>query len=120
MFANAFLQIPIGDAVLAVSEDAVIHSGERNLVLLSKAGGKFQPVEVTLGTFAEGYYQVLSGLSGGETVVTSANFLIDSESQLKAAVSRMTEKEGAPLPTAPAEGSKGAPPAAGGHAGHGM
>jgi RND family efflux transporter MFP subunit len=120
MFANAFLQIPVGDAVLAVSEDAVIHSGERNLVLLSKAGGKFQPVEVTLGTFADGYYQVLNGLSGGETVVTSANFLIDSESQLKAAVSRMTEKEGAPLPTAPTEGSKGVPPAAGGHAGHGM
>ncbi|MBI1929222.1 efflux RND transporter periplasmic adaptor subunit [Candidatus Poribacteria bacterium] len=119
MFANAFLQVTLGEAVLAVSEDAVIHSGERNLVLLSKDGGKFQPVEVTLGTLAEGYYQVLGGLSGGETVVTSANFLIDSESQLKAAVSRMAEKEGATLP-APAEGGKEKPPAAGGHAGHGL
>lgn len=120
MFANAFLQVTLGEAVLAVSEDAVIHSGERNLVLLSKEGGKFQPVTVTLGTFADGYYQVLNGLSGGETVVTSANFLIDSESQLKAAVSRMMEKEGAPLPTAPAEGGKGTLPGASGHAGHGM
>jgi multidrug efflux pump subunit AcrA (membrane-fusion protein) len=77
---------------VAVPESAVIHSGERNMVLLDRGNGKFTPREVTLGTLAKGYYQVLSGVAAGEWVVTSANFLIDSESNLRTAVAKMVEE----------------------------
>jgi len=92
MFANAFLQTVVGENVVAVPESAVIYSGERNMVLLDRGNGKFTPREVTLGTLAKGYYQVLSGVSPGEWVVTSANFLIDSESNLRTAVAKMVEE----------------------------
>lgn len=92
MFADAFLQSVVGENVVAVPESSVIHSGERNVVLLDRGNGKFTPREVTIGTLAKGYYQILSGVSSGDWVVTSANFLIDSESNLRTAVAKMTEK----------------------------
>lgn len=72
-----------------VPENAVIRSGMKDIVIISLGEGKFKPQTVILGGYSNGYYQVLSGLSGGEQVVTSAQFLIDSESNLKAAVSQM-------------------------------
>ena len=86
MYVNAEITIPLGRK-LAVPEDAVLNTGERQIVFLAAGGGKYEPRNVQLGAEAEGYYEVLSGLSEGETVVTSANFLIDSESRLKAAIS---------------------------------
>ncbi|MBI2916081.1 MAG: efflux RND transporter periplasmic adaptor subunit, partial [Elusimicrobia bacterium] len=68
-------------------EEAVLNTGERQLVFVATSGGKYEPRNVHLGQEAEGYYEVLAGLSKGEKVVTSGNFLIDSESRLKAAVS---------------------------------
>jgi len=94
MFANAVINVLIGEEVVAVPESAVIHSGKHNHVIIDKGDGTFMPRAVTLGTLAGNYYQVLSGVMEGETVVTSANFFIDSESQLKAAISRIIgEKE---------------------------
>jgi len=95
MFGNAVINVLIGELVVAVPESAVIHSGKHTHVIIDKGDGKFMPRPVTLGTLAEDYYQVLDGVMEGETVVTSANFFIDSESQLKAAISKIIEKKGA-------------------------
>jgi Cu(I)/Ag(I) efflux system membrane fusion protein len=95
MFANAVINVLIGETVVAVPENAVIHSGKDNYVIIDQGGGRFLPRPVTLGTLAEDYYQVLSGVMEGETVVTSANFFIDSESQLKAAISKIIQKKDA-------------------------
>ena len=72
--------------VLAVPDSAVLDSGIRQLVLVDLGEGRFEPRTVKLGTHADGYAEVLEGLEAGETVVVSANFLIDAESNLKAAL----------------------------------
>ena len=96
MFGNAVINVLIGEALVAVPESAVIHSGKHTHVIIDKGDGKFMPRPVTLGTLAEDYYQVLDGVMEDETVVTSANFFIDSESQLKAAINRIIgEKQNA-------------------------
>ncbi|SMF95005.1 membrane fusion protein, Cu(I)/Ag(I) efflux system [Methylomagnum ishizawai] len=71
---------------LAVPDSAVLDSGVRKLVLVEKGEGRFEPREVKLGRYADDYFEVLAGLSAGEKVVTRANFLIDAESNLKAAL----------------------------------
>ena len=73
-----------------IPEQAVLRAGQKNVVILSLGNGKFKPVEVMLGDYSDGYYQVLDGLSGGNSIVTSAQFLIDSESNLKAALSQFS------------------------------
>jgi Cu(I)/Ag(I) efflux system membrane fusion protein len=74
----------------------VIDSGGRKLVFLDRGEGRFEPREVELGVRVGSSFQVLSGLADGERVVTSANFLLDSESSLRSALSGMT----APAPAA--------------------
>ena len=76
------------DAVL-VPAQAILHSGERAVVVVAKDDGAFEPREVTLGLAAEGMQEVSKGLSTGETVVVSSQFLIDSESNLRAATAQM-------------------------------
>lgn len=88
MFSNVEVKIKLGRK-LAVPEEAVLDSGTRQIVFVDKGDGMFEPREVKLGTKLDTYYEVLSGLSRGEKVVTSANFLIDSESRLKAAMGAM-------------------------------
>jgi len=82
-------------AVLTVPDSAVIDSGTRQTVLVALGEGRFEPREVKLGARGEGFVEVLSGLKDGETVVTRANFLIDSESNLKAALSGFTAEKNA-------------------------
>ena len=72
--------------VLAVPDDAVIDSGTRKLVLLDKGEGRFEPREVTLGRRGRGYSEIRNGAAAGDKVVVSANFLIDAESNLRAAL----------------------------------
>lgn len=72
---------------IAVPDDAVIATGERNIVFVAKGEGVFEPREVTLGTRVRNLYEIKKGISEGEQVVTGANFLLDSESKLKAATS---------------------------------
>jgi Cu(I)/Ag(I) efflux system membrane fusion protein len=88
MFANVEISVRLGDK-LAVPEDAVIDTGVRKVVVVDRGSGYFEPREVRLGVRADGFYEVLDGLKAGERVVTSANFLIDSESKLKEAVGGM-------------------------------
>jgi hypothetical protein len=90
MFANLAIHVDYGTK-LAVPADAVLDAGVSKIVFVAKGDGYFEPREVTLGVKGEDVYEVLDGLSDGENVVTSANFLIDSESSLKAALSRMTK-----------------------------
>ncbi len=85
MYLNAVIHVPAGRK-LAVPETAVIDTGTRQLVYVEKSAGEFEPRIVTLGKKAEGFYEVIAGVKEGERVVTSANFLVDSESKLKAAV----------------------------------
>jgi Cu(I)/Ag(I) efflux system membrane fusion protein len=84
MYANVMLKSDLGDR-LSVSEDAVIDTGERKVVFIASGGGYFQPREIKVGKSAEGYYEVMDGLSEGERVVRNATFFVDSESRLKAA-----------------------------------
>ena len=73
--------------VLAVPESAVLDTGTRQTVLVQRGEGAFEPRPVKLGMHADGYIEVLDGIKAGESVVVSANFLIDAESNLKAALS---------------------------------
>ncbi len=97
MFATVkFSPVAARNAVL-VPEMAVLHSGERDVVVLDIGGGRFEPRDVKLGLQGEGMYQVLEGLEGGETLVTSSQFLIDSESNLREAINKMLmAKKGQP------------------------
>jgi membrane fusion protein, copper/silver efflux system len=82
-----------GAPVAAVSDSAVIDSGTKQVVLVSKGEGRFEPRAVKLGRRGEGYVEVTDGLKEGEDVVTSANFLIDAESNLKAALQTFGQQE---------------------------
>jgi len=83
---------------VAVPEEGVIRSGERDIVVLLTKSGGFQSREITLGAAADGYYQVLQGLEGGEEVVVSSNFLLDSESRLREGIQKLEEKPPEPMP----------------------
>jgi Cu(I)/Ag(I) efflux system membrane fusion protein len=88
MFTNVEITVGLGDK-LAVPEGAVIDTGVRRVVIVDRGSGYFEPREVRLGVKAGEVFEVLDGLKAGERVVTSANFLIDSESKLKEAVGGM-------------------------------
>ncbi len=74
---------------IAVPANAVLRTGERNVVIVALGGGRFAPRDVTLGPGGDGFVQVLEGLSDGDEVVTSSQFLIDSESNLREAIQKM-------------------------------
>ena len=86
MYAQVELQVGAKTPVLTVPDSAVIDSGTRRIVLVQVSEGRFEPREVELGARAENYVEVIKGVRDGELVVVAANFLIDAESNLKAAV----------------------------------
>lgn len=86
MYASIQLMSGHGASVLAVPDSAVIDSGTRQVVLVQLTEGLYEPREVKLGMRSDGYVEVAEGLSEGENVVVRANFLIDAESNLKAAL----------------------------------
>lgn len=102
MFANVELKVTYGKS-LSVPQEAVLDSGASQVVFVAKEGGYFEPRKITLGPKVDERFIVLSGLQQGERVVTSANFLIDSESQLKSASGLMASD----MPEAPASGHAG-------------
>ncbi|HEY5046918.1 MAG TPA: efflux RND transporter periplasmic adaptor subunit [Rhizomicrobium sp.] len=81
-------------SILAVPLSAIIDNGTRQIVLVAKGEGRFEPRAVRLGVRGDGYAQVLEGLEAGDQVVTSANFLIDAESNLRAALQSFTPPAG--------------------------
>jgi Cu(I)/Ag(I) efflux system membrane fusion protein len=117
MYADVELAVPNKGKVLAVPSSAVISSGTRQVVLVEVGGvanaGRFEPREVKLGTQGDSYVEILSGVGEGEKVVVSANFLIDAESNLRAALGGMGGTAApqpvatAPSPTQPVEAHKG-------------
>jgi Cu(I)/Ag(I) efflux system membrane fusion protein/cobalt-zinc-cadmium efflux system membrane fusion protein len=100
MFVNVTLKSPAGKS-LTIPAPSIFHSGTRNLVFINKGGGNFEPREVELGSRVGDDSVVLKGLKEGESLVTSANFLIDSEAQLQAAA-------GAFVPPPPGAGAAAA------------
>jgi RND family efflux transporter MFP subunit len=84
MFVNVSLKTAMGKAIV-VPASAVLQSGTKQIVFIDRGNGMLDPKEVQLGDRVDDYYVVRSGLKNGDRVVTSANFLIDSESQLQAA-----------------------------------
>lgn len=123
MFVDVNLTSQIADSAVLVPDIAVLRSGERNTVFVALEGGFFEPREVKIGARSQGgFYEVLSGVDAGERVVTSGQFMLDSESQLRESIQKMLRNaEGgtanaaptatAPLPaTAPvASGNSAAP-----------
>jgi Cu(I)/Ag(I) efflux system membrane fusion protein len=91
------------DKVLAVPESAVLHTGTRQLVLVDLGEGRFEPREVKLGAHGDDYDEVLDGLTAGEMVVVKANFLIDAESNLRAALESFNHSTHASAPGQPGE-----------------
>ncbi|MCC6503717.1 MAG: efflux RND transporter periplasmic adaptor subunit [Deltaproteobacteria bacterium] len=89
MYLNVELAVNLAKSAVAVPDSAVLDSGLKQLVIVDRRDGTFEPREVVLGGKADGYYQITKGIKKGEWVVTSANFLLDSESNLKAAVGTM-------------------------------
>jgi multidrug efflux pump subunit AcrA (membrane-fusion protein) len=90
MFTDVQFVAQLADSAVLVPEIAVLRSGEKNTVFVALDGGSFQPREVTLGNRSEGgNYEVLIGLAGGERIVTSGQFMLDSESQLREAIQKM-------------------------------
>jgi multidrug efflux pump subunit AcrA (membrane-fusion protein) len=82
MFADAQLHVNYGTKVL-VPREAILDSGTEQAVYVVHEGGMFEPRRVTLGPAFDGNVSILTGLKAGETIVTSGNFLVDSESRLK-------------------------------------
>ncbi len=96
MYANVILKSEIDPDALVIPQEAVIDSGVRKIVFISRGEGKFEPREIEIG--AEGgnnTYQVLDGLEEGDTIVTSAQFMFDSESRLREAIQKMLEARSA-------------------------
>lgn len=92
MYVDAAIHADIGHK-LALPTSALIDTGTRKIVFIDLGNGRLEPRELQVGRQAEGYYEILSGLKEGEKVVTSANFLIDSESKLKAIAPAPEKKE---------------------------
>jgi Cu(I)/Ag(I) efflux system membrane fusion protein len=94
MYADVIFQAGADESpVIAVPTSAIIDSGTRQIVLVAKSEGRFEPRPVKLGRRGDGYAEVLEGIADGEKVVTAANFLIDAESNLRAALQAFSQPE---------------------------
>jgi len=91
MYVDAMIEAGNPKPVLAAPESAVLDSGERQIVLIAKGDGRFEPRAVKLGARGGGYVELREGVSEGDAVVVSANFLIDAESNLKAALKSLSD-----------------------------
>lgn len=92
MVAEVELEIPGPANALKVPEEAVLHSGERSVVIVQMERNLFEPREVELGAAGGGFQEIRRGLSAGERVVTSSQFLIDSESNLREAINKIAAR----------------------------
>jgi Cu(I)/Ag(I) efflux system membrane fusion protein len=127
MFAQVEVVTGGKEKVLTVPDSAVIDSGKRQIVLVQAKEGRFEPREVKLGARSDNYIEVREGLREGEQVVVVANFLIDAESNLKAAIGGMgahaghgsAPKAGAAAPAPQPASAPASAPAAAGHKGQG-
>lgn len=89
MYSNVEIRSPVQQPAVAIPEQAVIRSGERNVAIIALGNGYFESRDVELGAAGGGYVEILQGIQPGEEVVTSSQFLIDSESNLRSALGAM-------------------------------
>ncbi|HWD93088.1 MAG TPA: efflux RND transporter periplasmic adaptor subunit [Verrucomicrobiae bacterium] len=100
MFASVEITPEMKASALLVPDSAVLRSGQKNTVFVALAGGRFEPRTVTLGLAGEnGEDEVLSGVKEGEDIVTSGQFMLDSESQLREAIEKMAPPAATLTPT---------------------
>jgi Cu(I)/Ag(I) efflux system membrane fusion protein len=102
MYVDAVIDTGAPAPVVAVPESAILDSGTRQAVLIDKGEGRFEPRDVKIGRRGGGYVEIKEGVSEGQSVVTSANFLIDAESNLKAALKGFAEAQ----PVQPSSGDR--------------
>ena len=113
MFAQVELPVSAKGSVITVPVSAVIDSGTRQIVIVQKGEGRFEPREVKLGARSDTHIEILEGVKEGEPVVIAANFLIDAESNLKAAVGGFGQSgstgsdQGKPAAKAPSHHAEG-------------
>ncbi len=94
MYATVRIFNKSAEQVMAIPTEAVIHSGKRKIVFVTKGDGKFEPREVKLGTESDdGYVEIVSGLFLDEKIVVSGQFLLDSESQTREAIAKMRARQ---------------------------
>ncbi len=98
MWADVTIESVVSRHGLAVPIQSIIRTGERDVALVALDGGRFEPREVELGVQVQNEFEILEGLEEGDRVVTSAQFLINSESNLQAAIRKMIGAEGSPAP----------------------
>lgn len=100
LFANMYADVEIvtgsPEPVVTVPDSAVIDTGDRQVVILDKGEGRFEPRDVTIGVRGAGMTEIMDGVAEGDRVVVSANFLINAESNLKAALSALVAPEAQP------------------------
>jgi Cu(I)/Ag(I) efflux system membrane fusion protein/cobalt-zinc-cadmium efflux system membrane fusion protein len=96
MYATVRIDTPAVSGVTRVPDQAILHSGERSVVIVRRDIDVFEPREIQIGENGGGYSEVLRGVTVGDVVVTSSQFLIDSESNLRAAIDQMLGDPGAP------------------------
>ena len=112
MFAEvAILGTAVDKQALFVPREALIRTGTRNAVVLALGSGRFQPVAVTPGVESDDWIEIRHGIKAGDVVVTSGQFLIDSEASVRASFSRMQSAE-------PGAAGESKTPAGGAHTGH--
>jgi RND family efflux transporter MFP subunit len=93
-YVNVAIHSPVSYDAIAVPSQAVINTGLRQVVAVALGGGRFEIRQVKLGAYAGGYYEVTDGLNVGDTIVTSGQFLIDSDANLKFAGAAMSYMPG--------------------------
>jgi len=110
MFVDVRFVAQLSESAVLVPEMAVLRSGERNTVFVARDGGSFEPREVKLGVRGnDGRYEVLGGLAEGDHIVTSGQFMLDSESQLREAIQKMLRPTDAAAPVAASRPLEGDP-----------
>jgi Cu(I)/Ag(I) efflux system membrane fusion protein len=114
MYATFLFTSPWRGDAISVPRSAVLSTGERSLVFVRRGDGRLEPRTVRVGAAAGDRVEVLAGLAAGETVVASATFLIDAESNLRTALGGMGDMPGmdmtAPTPAPPPVGARKATP----------
>ena len=122
MFGNLTIEASPRESVVAIPSQAVIRSGRRSLVVVALGGGRFAPRPVSLGMDSgDGWLEVVEGLSAGDEIVVSSQFLIDSESNLQEAVKKLMAASGTPNDSEPGHAMPAEAPASahGDHSAHG-
>ena len=96
MYAEVEIEAGEAEEVVAVPNSAVIDTGDRQILFVDRGGGRFEPMDVVLGVHGEDLTEITKGIAAGDRVVVSANFLLDAESNLNAALSALAGDEVTP------------------------